>query len=188
MITKMRNNFYLTGVDLFGRVLYKCSPGMVGYTGTDRMSKYAWYDASVDFFGGLIEFTRYFLKRRIRRRLSFVGAQIRYLPLSRMSKVKFLKGKPKVLLSKSKNYVRYLKRKKRILVFKKRRRKFLRTLRTHLRRFYVISKGASQFNLRIFLKAMKEYRHLKVKKYFSGSIIYPLRSFSLCRIKKVRRI
>lgn len=188
IITKMKNNFFLTGIDLFGRILYKCSPGMVGYTGTDRMSKYAWYDASVDFFGGLIEFTRYFLKRRIRRRLSFVGAQIRYLPLSRMSKVKFLKGKPKVLLSKSKNYMRYLKRKKRILIFKKRRRKFLRTLRTHLRRFYVISKGASQFNLRIVLKAMKEYRHLKVNKYFSGSIIYPLRSFSLCRIKKVRRI
>src|SRR6185312_13016321 len=62
IITKVRNNFFLTGVDLLGRILYKCSPGMIGYTGTDRMSKYAWCDTAYDFFVGLAEACRYYYR------------------------------------------------------------------------------------------------------------------------------
>jgi hypothetical protein len=203
IVSKVKNNFFLTGIDLFGRILYKSSPGMLGYTGSDRVSKYAWHDTSVDFFGGLIEYCRYFLKKKLKKKQ-------RYLKLykRRMSSLRLMRLEPNFLKSKKikkklyfkfqrissdfllnsqyrKNYQRKLKRKfKRI----QKRKKYRKNFRTNLRRFFIILKGANSFNLRMLLKGMKQYKKLKIFRVFCGSLVFPKRSFTLCRIKKVRRV
>lgn len=175
IITKLRNNFFITGIDLFGRILYKTSPGMVKFTGTDRMSKYAWFEASVDFFEGFVEFFRYFLKGRKRKRESFVRWRILRTYGDRLHGMKRVMGA--FFDSRKLDLWKSLKKMK--------KRKAKQKLR--LRRFFVISKGISDFNLRIFRKGMIEQR-FTVSKFFSGAVNYPMKSFSLCRIKKVRRI
>ena len=175
IITKLRNNFFITGIDLFGRVLYKTSPGMVKFTGTDRMSKYAWFETSVDFFEGFVEFFRYFLKGRKRKRESFVRWRILRTYGDRLHGMKRVLGA--FFDSRKLDFWKSLKK------MKKRRAK----QKLRLRRFFVISKGISDFNLRIFRKGMIDQR-FTVSKFFSGAVNYPMKSFSLCRIKKVRRI
>lgn len=172
IISKVKNNFFITGIDLFGRILYKSSPGMVHFTGSDRMSKYAWFDTSVDFSDGFIEFFKYFLRGRRRQRSSMF----------------------RILRSRSLNYkeTRLKKRfgaafdPKRTRRYKRRLLRRRNKLRVRLRRFFIISKGVSDFNLRIFLKGLSSNRFF-LRKFVGGFVNYPMRSFSLCRIKKVRR-
>lgn len=173
IITKMRNNFFITGIDLYGRTLYKTSPGMVNFTGSDRMSKYAWFAAAVDFCEGFLEFFRYYLRGRKRRRFS----------LFRVMQNRKILNKELALQKRLGDAFDY----KRSLRYKKRLSKKRAKQRIRLRRFFIISKGISNFNLRIFLKGMFSIRYT-VSKFFSGAVNYPMRSFSLCRIKKVRRI
>jgi len=172
IISKVKNNFFITGIDLFGRILYKSSPGMVHFTGSDRMSKYAWFDTSVDFSDGFIEFFKYFLRGRKRQRSSMFR-----ILRSRALGLKETRLKRKFGAAFDPKLTR---RHKRRLI--RRRNK----LRVRLRRFFIISKGVSDFNLRIFLKGISSNRFF-VKRFIGGFVNYPMRSFSLCRIKKVRR-
>ncbi len=174
----MRNNFFLTAIDLYGRILYKSSPGMVKFTGSDRMSKYAWFEASVDFFDGFIEFFRYFLKSKKKKKTSYSAIRI-----DREYSMRFNRIKKKFNAFMNPVVYHLSERRKLKKKAKKRRGK----LKIRLRRFFIISKGISDFNLRIFLKGMVNERFY-VSKYFAGAVNYPMRSFSLCRIKKVRRV
>lgn len=178
IITRARNNFFLTAIDLYGRILYKSSPGMVKFTGSDRMSKYAWFEASVDFFDGFIEFFRYFLKSKKKKKTSYSAIRI-----DREYSMRFNRIKKK--FNAFMNPVIYHLAERRKL--KKKAKKKRGKLKIRLRRFFIISKGISDFNLRIFLKGMVNERFY-VSKYFAGAVNYPMRSFSLCRIKKVRRV
>lgn len=178
IITRVRNNFFLTAIDLYGRILYKSSPGMVKFTGSDRMSKYAWFEASVDFFDGFIEFFRYFLKSKKKKKTSYSAIRI-----DREYSMRFNRIKKKFNAFMNPVVYHLSERRKLKKKAKKRRGK----LKIRLRRFFIISKGISDFNLRIFLKGMVNERFY-VSKYFAGAVNYPMRSFSLCRIKKVRRV
>lgn len=173
VITKVRNNFFITGIDLYGRTFYKTSPGIVNFTGSDRMSKYAWFAAAIDFCEGFLEFLRYYLRGRRRRRFS----------LFRVMQVRRTMNKELALQKRLGDAFDY----KRSLRYRRRLNKKRAKQRVRLRKFFVISKGISNFNLRIFLKGMFSVR-FSVSKFFSGAVNYPMRSFSLCRIKKVRRI
>jgi hypothetical protein len=175
VITKLRNNFFITGIDLFGRIIYKTSPGMVKFTGTDRVSKYAWFETSVDFFDGFIEFLRYFSRGQKRKRESFARWRMVRRKGDRLHGMKRLMGA--FFDSRKLDVWKSLKK------MKKRQAK----QRLKVRRFFVISKGISDFNLRVFRKGMVEQRFTIVK-FFSGAVNYPMKSFSLCRIKKVRRV
>jgi hypothetical protein len=175
IITKLRNNFFITGIDLFGRILYKTSPGMVGFTGTDRMSKYAWFEASTDFFDGFIEFIRYFLKGRKRKRASFVRWRMVRTYGDRLHGMKRVMG------------AFFDSRKLDLWKISKKIKKRKSKQKLKMRRFFVISKGVSDFNLRIFRKGMLEQRFV-ISRFFAGSVNYPKKSFSLCRIRKIRRI
>jgi hypothetical protein len=177
IITKVRNNFFITGIDFYGRTFYKTSPGIVNFTGTDRMSKYAWFAAAVDFCEGFLEFFRYYLRGRRRRRFSLFRVMQSRKAMNRA------RNREKVLQERLGDAFDY----KRSLRYRKRMSKKRAKRRIRLRRFFVISKGISSFNLRIFLKGMFSVR-FSVSKFFSGAVNYPMRSFSLCRIKKVRRI
>jgi hypothetical protein len=178
IITRVKNNFFITGVDLYGRLLYKTSPGIVNFTGSDRVSKYAWFEASVDFFDGFLEFFRYFLRSRKRKKISYT-----LLRISREININFNKKKKKYgAFLHPLSYIFAAKRKKR----KKAKKRRLKS-KIILRRFFVISKGVSNFHLRIFVKGMLNERFY-VLKYFAGAVNYPMRSFSLCRTKKVRRV
>lgn len=177
IITKVRNNFFLTAIDLYGRILYKSSPGIVKFTGSDKMSKYAWFEASLDFFDGFLEFFRYFLKSKKKKKVSYSGIR---LDREYNLRYNYKKRKFSAFLYPLAHYL-FEKRK-----IKKKARKRRAKLKVRLRRFFVISKGASDFNVRIFLKGMVSERFY-VSRYFAGSVNYPMRSFSLCRIKKVRR-
>lgn len=178
IVTRVKNNFFITGVDLYGRILYKTSPGVVHFTGSDRVSKYAWFDASVDFFDGFIEFFRYFLRSRKRKKISYT-----LLKFSREVNINFNKRRKKFgAFLHPFHYISAARRK-----LKKKAKKRRLKSKVILRRFFVISKGVSDFHLRIFVKGMLNERYY-VSKYFAGSVNYPMRSFSLCRIKKVRRV
>jgi hypothetical protein len=162
---------------LYGRILYKSSPGIVKFTGSDKMSKYAWFEASLDFFDGFLEFFRYFLKSKKKKKVSYSGIR---LDREYNLRYNYKKRKFSAFLYPLAHYL-FEKRK-----IKKKARKRRAKLKVRLRRFFVISKGASDFNVRIFLKGMVSERFY-VSRYFAGSVNYPMRSFSLCRIKKVRR-
>lgn len=177
IITKVRNNFFLTAIDLYGRILYKSSPGIVKFTGSDKMSKYAWFEASLDFFDGFLEFFRYFLRSKKKKKVSYSGIR---LDREHNLRYNYKKKKFSAFLYP---LVHYLFEKRKL---KKKARKRRAKLKIRLRRFFVISKGASDFNVRIFLKGMVSDRFY-VSRYFAGVVNYPMRSFSLCRIKKVRR-
>lgn len=178
IVTQVKNNFFITGTDLYGRILYKTSPGVMNFTGSDRVSKYAWFAASVDFFDGFLEFFRYFLRSRKRKKISYTSLRI-----SREVNINFNKRKKK--FGAFLHPVHYIFAAKRKLKKKKKKRRL--KSKVILRRFFVISKGVSDFHLRIFVKGMLNERYY-VSKYFAGAVNYPMRSFSLCRIKKVRRI
>jgi hypothetical protein len=175
IISKTRNNFFITGIDLFGRTIYKSSPGMAGFTGTDRVSKYAWYEASIDFFDGFVEYTKYLIKGKVPKKRS----QISYYIKTKKDK-KFNSLKKRYTVVKFKRM-----KKKRQLAKKERKRKIRKKM---FRNFFIISKGISDFNLIMFIKAIKERKIPNLIEYYVGAINYPMKSFSLCRIKKVRRI
>lgn len=216
IITKFRNNFFLSAIDRRGKLYYKCSPGMLGYTGTDRVSKYAWFDTSVRFFDGFITFLfrAFYLKRARKRRvmrsrgvkerekIKIIADATRKVrirrELRRSARDFFFRLRPSTVFFRyidpkklawwqKEAQVRESNKSMREQAFRKKRRE--RVL-LGFYGFFIIAKGISNFDLRVFRRGIfseKHYRY-KYRKLYFGAIKYPKCSFSLCRVKKVRRV
>ena len=161
VISKSRNNIFLTIRSLQGRLIYKCTPGLLKFKGSDKLSNFALYETCLYFFDIFIKlcqevtlrrkFGYFFYNMRTRRKKS--EERVRKKNLGDYSRTDNKDSFQDPLL--------------------------------RVQRFFLITKGISPYLVRIFLKAM---RRRKVSKYMAGTLEYPFIAFTNSKVRKVRRI
>ena len=59
---------FFTVINLYGRVIYKCTPGMLKFRGSDKLSSYALLQTSLYFFDAFVNLCQ---KISLRRRVPY---------------------------------------------------------------------------------------------------------------------
>lgn len=161
-----RNIFFTVRTFFFGRVLYKCTPGMLGFKGSDRRSSFAIFETCLYFFDRYKEVCQENLLMKKLEYGSIMRIKRRRKQVERVTR--------KLLGLSKKKKTREEKEKE------QKRKAFLK-----IQKFFLVNKGVAQFHVRLLLKALRRKR---IANRLIGSLYYPLLPFSKCRIKKVRRI
>ncbi|MGZ4160354.1 MAG: hypothetical protein ACXVNF_06105, partial [Neobacillus sp.] len=165
IISRSRRNLFLTITSLSGRLLYKCTPGMLKFRGSDKMSTFV-----------LLQTCLYFLK-------SYTELCSEVSLRSKSEYKRIAKHDRRIMLAdrRRKKMLGIYNRKKE--KEEKKRRKLEKSF--SITSFFLITKGIRSYIVRIFLKAL---RRSKLEKKMVGFLKYPFISYTKCRIKKVRRI
>ena len=160
VISKSRNNIFLTIRSLHGRLIYKCTPGLLKFKGSDKLSNFALYETCLYFFDIFIKLCQ---EVTLRRKFGYFFYNMR---------TRRKKSEEKI-------------RKKRLGDFSRVSKDLSQDPLLRVQRFFLITKGISPYMIRIFLKAM---RRRKVSKYMSGTLEYPFIAFTNSKVRKVRRV
>lgn len=160
VISKSRNNIFLTVMSLHGRLVYKCTPGLLKFKGSDKLSNFALYETCLYFFDVFIKLCQ---EVTLRRKFGYFFYNMR--------------------TRKKKSEERM--RRKRLGDFSRADKDLFQDPLLRVQRFFLVTKGISPYVIRIFFKAM---RRRKVSKYMSGVLEYPFIAFTSSRVRKVRRI
>jgi hypothetical protein len=165
IISRSRRNLFLTITTLSGRLLYKCTPGILKFRGSDKMSTFV-----------LLQTCMYFLK-------SYTELCSEVSLRSKSEYKRIAKHDRRLMLAdrRRKKMLGIYNRKKE--KEEKKRRKLEKSF--SITSFFLITKGIRSYIIRIFLKAL---RRSKLEKKMVGILKYPFISYTKCRIKKVRRI
>lgn len=160
VISRSRNNIFLTIRSLHGRLIYKCTPGLLKFKGSDKLSNFALYETCLYFFDIFIKLCQ---EVTLRRKFGYFFYNMR---------TRRKKSEEKI-------------RKKRLGDFSRADKDLFQDPLLRVQRFFLITKGINPYVIRIFLKAM---RRRKVSKYMAGTLEYPFIAFTNSKVRKVRRV